>query len=113
MAALKNHGIEIARLRRQVHPPHDPWPLETVVSVRSHGTFLKSSRWLQSPGQPFKYNHAWKVWLRFHPFDEYQANTPPQQVRTLLERGFEFVAGDMDKVTNSWHALCNRKRKSA
>ena len=106
MAALKKNGKELMRLRRVCKSDDYPDDLEVVVSVRSNGWMLKSSRWLMGPKQPFKYNHQWKYWLRFSPFDENATSTMPAQVQYMLHlRGYVAVKGTLDDVIEGWQRL--------
>jgi len=106
MAALKKNGTELMRLRRVDDTGIGNADLEIVISVRSNGWLLKSSRWLMGPKQPFKYNHQWKQWVRFRPFDEKTTSTMPQQVQYLLnDRGYVAVKGTLDDVIEGWQKL--------
>jgi hypothetical protein len=102
MAALKKNGTELMRLRRVDDTGIGNADLEIVISVRSNGWLLKSSRWLG----PFKENHQWKQWVRFKPFDEKTTSTMPQQVQYLLnDRGYVAVKGTLDDVIEGWQKL--------
>lgn len=102
MAALKNNGTELCRLRR-VQQPSLPGELalEHVVSVRSNGWILKKARLAGETGG------EWKRWMKFTPMNDRVTATLVQQVRWFVEhRGFEFEAGNYADVLEGWHRLC-------